>query len=194
MRKFVRFLIKVILSLFYRVQVSGRENLPSAGAVILCANHISDLDMFFIGIKIKRFVCWMAKEELFKVPLMGGFIKFMGAFPIKRGKGDIGSIKTALGILEEGKVLGIFPEGTRTKGKNKSSIRIKPGITMLAARSGAQIIPVGISGTYKLFSKVKIHFGKPFSLEIDSDSKLSNQEMSEISKGIMDKVYKLLEE
>src|SRR5690606_10964952 len=112
-KEILRFIIAVFFSVFYRVQIIGIENIPKEGAAILCSNHISELDMFFIGYRIKRLVRYMAKEELFKNPLLRFFITRLGAFPVKRGKGDVGAIKTSLRLLSEGHIVGIFPEGTR---------------------------------------------------------------------------------
>ncbi|HOM01762.1 MAG TPA: lysophospholipid acyltransferase family protein [Acetivibrio sp.] len=176
------------------MRIIGIENVPEEGSVLLCANHIAELDMFFIGYRLKRLVRYMAKEELFKIPLLSSFIRRLGAFPVKRGKGDVGAIKTALKLLEEGQIVGIFPEGTRLKNKKGKAIKAKPGAALLAQKSGAPILPVAISGRYRLFSKIKIVFGKPFTLDLDKDKKYTNSELVEFSESIMKKVYSLLEE
>lgn len=190
----LRGFVTVVFSILYRVKIVGRENVPESGPLILCANHVGEMDMFFIGYRIKRLVRWMAKEELFRNPLLGGFIKWLGAFPIKRGKADVEAIKTALKLLEDNEILGMFPEGTRMKKKAAKSVRVKPGIALIAQKSGAPIIPVAVSGSYKPFSKIKITFGKPFSIDLDKDKKYTNSELVEISESIMSKVYDLLEE
>ncbi len=187
----VRFIIKVIFGVFYRVELIGTSNIPKNSGALLCANHIGELDMFFIGYKIKRLVRWMAKEQLFKIPLLSQFITWVGAFPIKRGKADVQAIKTALDLIEQGHIVGMFPEGTRTRGKEK--IAAKPGAAMIAIKTKVPIIPVAVQGKYSLFSKIKIVFGEPFKLDVDYDQKYSNVELREISKDIMFKIYSLLE-
>lgn len=187
----VKFLLRVVFGIFYKVQIVGSENLPEKGSVILYSNHIGNLDMFFIGYRIKRLVCWMAKEELFKVPIMGSMFKFFGAFPIKRGTGDIGAIKCAIKIIGEGNVFGIFPEGTRTLKKKDTSVTIKPGIAFITAKTGVPLIPVKIIRDCKLFGKVKVIFGKPFNIELEKGKKLSSEELMEISQNIMNKLYLL---
>lgn len=194
MIEFFRLLVTVIFTIFYRVEVVNTENVPESGPVLICANHNGIMDMFFIGYKIKRYVHYMAKEELFKIPLIGFIIKCLGAFPVKRGKGDVSSIKTVFRLLEEGKVVGIFPEGTRTRGKRKEDIKIKPGAAMIALRTGVQVLPVAIKGSYRLFSKVKVVFGKPFRIEPEEGKKYRNSDLVKISEDIMKKVYSLLEE
>ncbi|NLD50106.1 MAG: 1-acyl-sn-glycerol-3-phosphate acyltransferase [Clostridiaceae bacterium] len=191
--KIVRLLVTLIITLLYRVEIKGKENVPEKGSALLCANHVGELDMFFFGYKIKRLVHYMAKEELFKVPLMGSFIKRLGAFPVKRGKGDVQAIKTSLRLLNEGHIVGIFPEGTRLKNRS-SNARIKPGAALLAQKSGAPILPVLIKGNGKPFSNIKIIFGKPFILDLDKDKKYTSNELVEISEDIMKKVYALMEE
>lgn len=195
-KSILRVIVAIIFSVFYRVRIIGRENIPKEGAAILCSNHISELDMFFIGYRIKRLVRYMAKEELFKNPLLRVIIKSLGAFPVKRGKGDVGAIKTSLKLLSEGHIVGIFPEGTRRKKADKANkeIKVKAGAALLAQKSQAPILPVLIDGDYKLFSKVRIIFGKPFILDLDKNKKYTNSELLLESEKIMKKVYSLLEE
>lgn len=190
----LRVIVKIVFAILYRVEVIGKENVPESGPLILCANHNGEMDMFFIGYKINRLVRYMAKEELFRIPLLSGIIKWLGAFPVKRGKADVEAIKTSLRILENNEILGIFPEGTRMRNKDAKSVRIKPGVALLAQKSGAPIIPVAISGRYRPFSRIKVVFGKPFTIDLDKDKKYTNSELSEIAKDIMSKVYALMED
>jgi len=189
-----RVFVKLFFFLFYRVKIIGLDNVPKEGAAILCANHVGEMDMFFIGYKVKRLVRYMAKSELFKIPILSPLIKFLGAFPVKRGKADVEAIKTALRLLDEGHIVGIFPEGTRLKNKKGKTVKAKPGAALLAQKSGAPILPVAVEGKYRPFSKIKIVFGKPFSLDLDKDKKYTNNELVVISEGIMKRVYSLLEE
>jgi 1-acyl-sn-glycerol-3-phosphate acyltransferase len=105
----------------------------------------------------------------------------------------VGAIKNALRLLKEGHIVGIFPEGTRTKQKEINEIRVKPGAVMLAMESGAPILPVAITASYKPFSRIRVIFGKPYLLEAEKDRKYSNDEMKEIGKAIMKNIYRLVE-
>lgn len=194
MVKFFKSLSKIIFKLFYRVELVDIENVPSKGGAILCANHPGTLDMFFIGYKLNRLVHYMAKEELFKNPLMNYIMRKLGCFPVKRGKPDIESIKTAINLVNEGHIVGILPEGTRTGFKNKKKIRAKPGVAMVATKVNAPIIPVAVSGDYRLFSKVKVVYGKPFYLDFEENKKYAIDELRDISQKIMNKIYALLED
>lgn len=190
----VKFILKILFSVFYRVKISGRENIPEKGPVLLCSNHINELDMLFIGYRIRRTIHWMAKQELFEIPLLGPLIKKLGAFPVRRGKGDVDSVKTAFSILEDGYIVGIFPEGTRVKANDKRKINIKPGAAMLAAKAGVPILPVAVKGKLFPFSVIKIKFGKMFKLDTVMGKKYHNDELIELSSKIMDKIRILLEE
>jgi 1-acyl-sn-glycerol-3-phosphate acyltransferase len=193
LRGFAKILTRIFFAIFYRVEIINIGNVPSKGPALLCSNHNGELDMFFIGYKLKRWVHYMAKEELFKIPVIGRLVKLMGAFPVKRGDGDIRAIKTTLTLLKQGHIVGIFPEGTRTRGRLNNNIKIKPGIAMFAIKSGVPIIPVAVVGSYKPFSKVKVIFGSTFNLDIDKNKKYTIEEMTIMSRGIMDRVYSLME-
>lgn len=173
-----RGIVKLIMSCLYRIETKGLENIPKEGAVLLCANHIHNLDPPLVGITMKRPVVFMAKEELFKVPILGKIVRKANAFPIKRGKADREAIRIGLKTLREGKVLGIFPEGTRSRtgelGKGLS------GVGFFALRSDATVIPCAIIGPYKLFRKVKIIYGNPVNFNKLKDKNTSIEEATEL--------------
>lgn len=183
-------MFRAIFRLFYRWQVIGRENVPADGSVILCANHISLWDPPLLGCGIERMVHFMAKEELFKIPVISFLITRFGAFPVKRGAGDRAAIRSTLKILEEGKILGIFPEGTRSKtgevGQGMS------GIAMFAMKSDAQVVPVAIVGPYRLFRPVTIIYGKPIDLSSYKEGKSSGETLKEVTELIMQNIRNLI--
>lgn len=143
----------------YRVEVSGVENIPKNNGVLLCSNHINNLDPPLLGSLFPRPLHYMAKAELFNVPILGPLITRLNAFPVKRGMGDRQALKKGLKILEDGNVLLLFPEGTRNKtgelGKGLG------GAGFFAVRSQARVLPCIIFGSYRPFSKMKVVFGKP---------------------------------
>jgi 1-acyl-sn-glycerol-3-phosphate acyltransferase len=194
MRLFTKIVTTIYLTLLYRVQIKNADKVPAEGAAIICGNHNGMLDMFFIGFKLKRWIHWMAKEELFKNPVAGAIFRALGAFPVKRGKGDVASVKRAYKLLEEGHIIGIFPQGTRVDPAKRKTVRIKPGAAMIAVNSGVPIVPVAIQGSYKPFSRVKIVFGEPFRLAAEKGRKYSSEELSQFSGDIMDKIYSLMED
>ncbi|GBG12054.1 1-acyl-sn-glycerol-3-phosphate acyltransferase [Paenibacillus sp. MY03] len=154
-----RFLLRVLYRLLFRLEARGLHHIPKDGPVILASNHISNLDPPTIGVLVPRKVNFMAKEELFKVPVFGPLIRAFGAFPVKRGGVSKDAIKSAITLLKEGNVLGIFPEGSR-----KTPGAAKKGAAMIAVRSGATIVPVAIVGGYRLFRKTRVCYGEPLDL------------------------------
>ncbi|MDP5273779.1 lysophospholipid acyltransferase family protein [Chengkuizengella axinellae] len=158
--KTIRLILRILYVLIYRLKVVGKENIPKQGGVMLCSNHVNLLDPTLVGTPVDREVHFMAKEELFKIPVLGSLIAKLGAFPVKRGGVSRESIRNTIKILNEGKVFGIFPEGTRRKSLGMG----KKGAASFALRSEATVIPVAIIGSYTPFRKLKIIYGEPVDL------------------------------
>ncbi|HOQ76426.1 MAG TPA: lysophospholipid acyltransferase family protein [Thermoclostridium sp.] len=189
-------LFTIYFRLFYRIKVKGRENIPSEGPVLLCANHPTALDMFLIGVFVpKRKVHYMAKAELFRNRFLGWIIRCLGGFPVSRGTGDVGSVKTVFRLLEEGKIVGVFPEGTRTRKRDPN--KRKAGIALFALHSGAPILPVAIKGVFRPFRKIELIFGKPYRIASDTGNgtgiNYSKEELYRVSGEIIDSIYALME-
>ncbi|MCM3627431.1 1-acyl-sn-glycerol-3-phosphate acyltransferase [Paenibacillus glycanilyticus] len=182
-----RAVFNFLYGLLFRLEVHGLGNIPKEGSVILCSNHISLLDPPAVGIRVPRKVHYMAKSELFKIPVFGPLIRAWGAFPVKRGVGK-DAIRSALNLLGEGKVMGIFPEGTR----NSDGAAAKKGAAMIAYRSGAAIIPVAVVGNYKLFRKTRVYYGTPVDISaIINES--SPDKLDRITDAIMSRIYEMIE-
>ncbi len=158
-----RILAGGLCHLIFRIRIEGRENIPFGGNFVVCANHKSMWDPVSLAIALPIRLCFMAKEELFKNKLLGSLFRAVGAFPVKRGTGDIGALKLAIKLLSGGENLLIFPEGTRSpKGHMGSG---KSGAALIAIKSQKSILPIGVCGSYKLFSKITIRIGKPIELD-----------------------------
>lgn len=178
-------LLRLIYAVLFPLKIIGKENVPEEGGVLLCANHISLLDPMTIGIKLNRQVKYMAKAELFKVPVLGWLINKLGAFPVKRGGVSKESIKTALNTLRSGNVMGIFPEGTR----NSDSGVAKKGAASFALRSGAAVVPAAIIGTYKPFRRMTVIYGAP--IDLSSFAGAGSESLEEVTDVIMGRIHEM---
>lgn len=164
--RFSRVIVRLIYGSLYRLEASGVENIPAAGPVILCSNHKSLQDPFTLGAWVPRKVHYMAKAELFRIPVVAPVIRAWGAFPVKRGGVSKEAIRTAIELLQKGNVMGIFPEGTR----NESLGAAKRGAVSIALRSGAAVVPVAIIGDYRLFRKIRVVYGAPIDMKEFTES------------------------
>jgi 1-acyl-sn-glycerol-3-phosphate acyltransferase len=186
--KFGKFICTIIFKLLYRVKAMGKENVPSKGPVIICSNHISNLDPPIVGITSPRDIHFMAKGELFENKVIGWILKRVKAFPVKRGMKDRQALRDGLQVLKDDHTLGLFPEGTRSKtGQLGEGLA---GAGFFALRSDAEVIPCAIIGEYKLFRKVKVFYGKPINLEQLREEKASAQTVVDT---IMAEIQKLLD-
>lgn len=186
---FARAVVKHVLTPLYRIEVSGIEHIPKEGAVIICANHISNLDPPVVGITCPRPVHFMAKEELFRTPVVKQLVSRLHAFPVRRGMGDREALRTGLALLKEGKVLGLFPEGTRSKdGKLKKGLA---GAGFFALRSEAVVVPCAIVGPYRIGKRLKVVYGAPIDFTPWRERKASADEVTAV---IMEHIQQLLHE
>ena len=188
---FAKNLVYVLLKPIYRFEVIGREDFPKEGGVLLCSNHIDNLDPPVVGINAPRDVHFMAKEELFSAPVLGKLLPGLKAFPVKRGMSDREALRKGMKLLKEGKVVGLFPEGTRSKtGELQEGLA---GAGFFALRTNAQVVPCAIIGPYKPFKKLKIIYGKPidFSSYTEEGKKLSAEDATKI---IMEHIAFLINE
>ena len=189
-RKIVKGFANIMCHIIYRFDVKGLENIPKEGAAIICANHIHLLDSVTIVIHIKRMIYIMVKKELMKSKIGYWFFDKLGCFAVDRGKGDVKAIEDAEGHVKDGDLLMIFPEGKRN-GMAKG-IKMKKGAAMVALQTRTPIIPVGISGSFKLFTKVKIRIGKPMDLtEYFAMEKTGPREWITVTKKMEEEIISL---
>ncbi|MBE6085083.1 MAG: 1-acyl-sn-glycerol-3-phosphate acyltransferase [Selenomonas ruminantium] len=185
----LQLIFSIFFKLFFRAEIYGRENMPKDGAVILAANHMSNWDPPLVATFLHRPVSYMAKIELFKNPIFGRAITACHAFPVKRGAADRGAIKAAMQVLKEGRCLGLFPEGTRSRTGKLG--KAEAGVGLIAAMSKAPIVPAAIIGTDKIFAggehfpKLKVIYGEPMKFEGDHKDK---EALEAFSQSIMDKI------
>lgn len=170
--KFAAFFVRrIYLGIFGGYELRGVENVPLSGPLLVAPIHLSHIDPPLVGSLSPRQLQFMAKKELFFFPL-GLLISSLGAFPVSRGEGDSAAIRLTISELQAGNAVLVFPEGTRGDGETLGSIQT--GIAVLAKRSGAMVMPVGINGTQRMMpkgssfpkrAKIIVAFGKPFTYD-----------------------------
>ncbi len=181
-----------------RVREVGVENFPTASTpLILCSNHISNWDpVLLITAKPHRHIYFMAKSELFCNRLFSWLLgKQFGAFPVRRGTGDTAALDTAEALVAEGKILGIFPEGTRSK--TGKLLRPKSGVAFIAAKTGATILPTAIvthKQRIRLFRPITIVYGKPLSVEELHLADAEHPDIRFATRRIMEAISQQIEE
>lgn len=179
--RIVRFLLRVYMGIFYRLEVQGASNVPDRGGAIVISNHTSWLDPVVMGVGLRRQVFFMAKEELFSYPVFGSVLHGVGAFPVRRGRPDRKALRRALEVLKEGHLLGMFPEGTRSR---DGTLRpFEPGVALLAIKAGVPVVPVAIEG-YQKFRPVRARVLEPVDLSAHSDGRASVRKLVRASEEI----------
>lgn len=191
--------------LLFRARIEGVEHIPRTGAFILVSNHCSNLDPPILGWAsghhVGRVVHFMAKIEMRGWPVVGYLATQAGVFFVRRGEGDRAAQRFSMKALADGRPLALFVEGTRSRdGHFKAG---KPGAALLAMRSGAALLPVGIAGTHRIFpgrsrwphpTRVTVRFGAPFTLAADSEGRLDRVALKEGTERIMQAIEALLPE
>lgn len=185
----IKGIVRGILFFVFRLKIVDSHKVLVSGGAILAVNHKSNWDPVIAALATPRKMRFMAKKELFSNKLFGKLITHFGAFPVERGRGDIGAIKAAMKMLKDGEMILIFPEGTRVR-KDKES-KAKTGAVMLATHSDVPIIPVYISGKYRWMSKITIKFGDPVSYSEFKGEKLSKDEMQTLADKLLETINSL---
>ena len=189
-----------------RVSVLGLEHVPTSGALILATNHISNGDPPFVSgwltPALGRPVHWMAKAEALEWPLAGWFMRQNGAFGIRRGAADTEAFRLAKSVLDDGRVLGTFPEGTRSP--TGALQPAKDGVTLLALRTGAPILPIGVAGTdrfwprdrtlWRIGGRISMRVGEPFVVERGVGPDGRRESLDDVTTRLMLHIAELLPE
>jgi 1-acyl-sn-glycerol-3-phosphate acyltransferase len=188
-------LVVLLFRLLFRLEGRGTEHVPRAGSVMLVANHSSFLDPPLVGAVTPRPLGFLAKEELFRIPLFGRLIHALNARPLRRAGSDPRALRTALRVLEEGRALLVFPEGTRG---DEGALRTpKAGAGMLAVLSGVPVVPVYVEGSGRVWprgrrfprrGKVIVRFGPPLRFERGGDGRERKGQYEAASRAMMDAI------
>lgn len=164
------------------MRVYGGENMPKTGPVIVACNHVSFFDPPVLGSASPRRIQYMAKEQLFRIPVLGPAIRAVGAYPVDREGSATAAVKRSVEVLRQGGVIGIFPEGTRNL---SGGAEVRGGVSLLASLGKAPVVParlVGTSGAKRL-ERFRVYFGKPMSLP--QERKATREEMANFTEEVM---------
>ncbi len=181
-----RTLSLILFKILFRLKVFGRDNIPPGGFLI-ASNHNSLTDPPLIGAVFPRGVYFMAKKELFEIPLFGKLIKKTHAFPVNRGRPSPATFKKSIRLLKSGKILLVFPEGTR------KSRRVHPGISMLAHKTSVPVVPVRIINNNRVnkLYPITVKIGDKLEFPQNPDKKVTSGEYRRFAQKVMKTVYSL---
>ncbi|HEY0798274.1 MAG TPA: lysophospholipid acyltransferase family protein [Candidatus Baltobacteraceae bacterium] len=188
---FAKVVCGIPLRTFWRLRAVGSEHVPRSGGLIVASNHMSYLDPPSLGVALPRPLYYMAKQELFDIPLLGPTIRATNAFPVDRARGDIGAIKRTVEMLRAGHAVAIFPEGGRNK---NGQAKARSGVALLASLSGAPVLPAYIAGTDRTHSlaPITVIFGEPF--VPGGERKATREDLANWTDDIMGRIFALREQ
>lgn len=184
--KFGKFILSPVFKLYYNPKIIGKDNIPLDGPILIVGNHKHVYDQFSTIIATKRGIHYMAKKEYFDKKISRWIFKSVGCIPVNRENKDNEAVESALSVLKDGGAIGLFPEGTRNK-TDKFLLPFKYGAVSMAKKTGALIVPFGLTGDYKFRSKhLTIRYGKPF--------KIGDMTLKEANDKLYKEIEKLMKE
>lgn len=162
---------RIITSCVFDLKAYGARHVPRQGGAMLIANHQSFLDPIILGVQLRRPLSYIAKTELFQSSFLGWLMRSLNTFPVRRGETDVGAVREALRRLREGRILVMFPEGTRSSSRQMGPIQ--SGIAMLVRRAGVPVIPAVIDGSFEAWPRgekprahpIRVRYGPPLAVE-----------------------------
>ena len=191
-KRIIKAIIYFLAWIVYRPKKIGEKNIPKEGSYIICGNHVHSLDAVVLVASLKREVIFIAKEELYKNAFFAWLGHTFDVIAIKRDSADIDAMKASFKALKQGKILGLFPEGTRN-GMAKG-VKLHNGAALIALKTNNNIIPVGVQGSFKPFRKVKLNIGKPMDFSKFTNQKNDKEVLDNITKQVMDEVVRVTNE
>ena len=197
--RFAHWVVRAFFAVYFRLEVEGRENVPQHGGAVIAANHASYLDPPAVGAAMPRKLNFMAKEQLFRIPVLASVIKALGAFPVRPASGDRAAIAHALKVLGSGQLMGIFPQGRRA---DNDDLALRGGAVFLALKTNVPLIPVAVLGSdrawgvgrkFPLPKKIRVKIGKPINLP-PLDPKRRQEQIAEGNEKLRSSLRTLLAE
>jgi 1-acyl-sn-glycerol-3-phosphate acyltransferase len=199
-RRFIILLDWTLARIYIRkIEIVGREHVPMTGPLILASNHLNNADPPLIALAVPRLPTYMAKREMIRWPLLGPAFRIFGAFPVRRGEADLSALRAASEVVESGRMLVMFPEGTRSR--TGGLAKGHPGTALVALRTGAPVLPVAVTGTKNIkwpwifllpqsVRRVRVTIGEPFRLP--PVERVNSQAAAQATEVIMRRIAALL--
>lgn len=183
--RMLRPIVKYLFLIFYRPRIIGKENIPKNGPVVICGNHTNNFDTPLLFCSTKRTIHFLAKDELFK-GFGKYFFKAMACIPVNRRQKDHDALEKAIQVLNNGQLIGIFPEGTFNK-TDDIIMPFKYGAVAMAYRTNSTIVPFSITGKYKIFKRnsITLCFGEPYKIKTDDLTEANNELMAKVKELII---------
>ena len=187
---FAKYSFWALFGSVWRMRVYGAENVPKTGPLIVAANHVSYFDPPVLGTASPRRIEYMAKQQLFSIPVLGPLISAVGAYPVDREGSASAAVKRSVEVLRRGGAIGIFPEGTRNA---SGTAQVRTGVALLASLGGAPVVPARIAGTSgaKRLEQFRVYFGAPMALP--ADRKATREDMANFTDEVMRAIRSLPE-
>lgn len=190
--KFGQAICRPYTSVMFDLKVYGREHVPKTGGVLIVSNHQSYLDPVLLGVQIERPMSYLAKSELF-IPGFGALIRALNAYPVRQGEGDVGAMRETIRRLQEGHMLNIFPEGTRTLTGEIEALQ--PGVALVIRRANVPVIPAVIDGSFKAWRKGHIFPQRtPIRVQFRPRLEVENLKAAKIVELIEQTLHRMLRE
>ncbi|MCL2235328.1 MAG: 1-acyl-sn-glycerol-3-phosphate acyltransferase [Defluviitaleaceae bacterium] len=186
---FAKTVVSFVYKIFFKTKVTGAENIPKEGGVILCCNHRSYHDTVVLGLISPKPVHFLAKKELFKGKFFASLFMGLGAIPIDREKPSMDSLKRVVGTLKKGKTIGIFMQGGRQEELDTADY--KAGVALFGIKGQAPVVPVYIQSTFKMFSPIHVNIGEPISFEEHYGAKVNSEQLNDLAQTVMSAIAEL---
>jgi 1-acyl-sn-glycerol-3-phosphate acyltransferase len=182
---------RILVRLVFRLEYQGLEHVPEQGPAILAANHTSMMDMFVIHTAIRPWIHWVAKIELFRKRFLADILFKLGCIPVDRDRTDLQAARGIFTALRNRQVIGMFPQGTRVAPDRISQVRPRNGTMHFAIKTGVPLLPVMISGRFRLFGRIRIIFGPAWKPDVDPHTRLTAADLDQLSLELMRRIYRL---
>lgn len=175
---FLRIVCQILALTLWRFRRAGQEHVPQTGPAVLLSNHQSFFDPVFVGLSCRRQLNYLARADVFGIPVLGRLIAALGAIPIERDRTGIGGLKRTLRQLSRGELVLLFPEGTRSS--DGEITPLKPGFSVLVRRAKVPLVPVGIDGAFDAWPRSR-RFPRPGRIWVQFGEPLSAEEVANLS-------------